>query len=56
MGGAPGVAQLMQQYEEQDARVGNRVAAKWAEAAARGVHVVYEDTRVKHFVKIVLLD
>jgi hypothetical protein len=46
----------MQQYEEQDARVGNRVAAEWAEAAAQGVHVVYEDTRVEHFVEIVLPD
>jgi hypothetical protein len=56
MGGAPVVAQLMLRYEELDARVGNRVASERAEAAARGVHVVYEDTRVEHFVEILLPD
>jgi hypothetical protein len=32
------------------------VAAKWAEAAARGVQVVYKDTREERFVEYVLQD
>jgi hypothetical protein len=37
------VAQLMQCVEVASTLVGNRVAVKWAEAATRGVQVVFED-------------
>jgi hypothetical protein len=56
MGGAAGVEALMQRLEAYDIRVCNRVAAERAEAATRGVHVVYEDTREETFTEIVNSD
>jgi hypothetical protein len=58
MGGAnaPAVIRMIQRNDEQDARVGNRVARERAEAVARGVNVVYEDTREEHFLEIVIPD
>jgi hypothetical protein len=50
------VAQLMQREEDASNLVGNRVAAERAEAATRGVPVVYEDTKVERFVEIVISD
>jgi hypothetical protein len=50
----PIIAGWMQRRFEQDGRVGVRVTAKRAEAVARGVHVVHEDTTEEHFVDWVL--
>jgi hypothetical protein len=50
----PVIAGWMQQRYEHDGRVGVRVAAERAEAVARGVNVVHEDTSEEHFVEIVL--
>jgi hypothetical protein len=46
----------MQREEDASNLVGICVAAERAEAATRGVPVVYEDTKVERFVEIVISD
>jgi hypothetical protein len=52
--------QMAQEYrrrlEEEHARVYNRVAAERAEAVARGVSVVVDDTRPDHYQEIHIPD
>jgi hypothetical protein len=50
------VAELNLQREAWADRIYNRVAAKRAEAAARGVHVVVDDTRPDAYIKVRFYD